>query len=271
MRNTVKKMMLLLTMLMLSAMMVIPAHAANMKLNKKKATINVGQTVKLKVKGTKKKVSWKSSNKAVATVSKGLVRGKAEGSAKITAKVGKKKMSCYITVKAPASGQEVPTPVVTEPETAKPETTKTETKEPSTNQTQTQTKTQTQTQSQTQSQNATVRVLFNQPNNYYETVNTVTIVPTYVRFENGALIADSYIINGYGRTVYNVNVEDYSLYDSNKNKYACGNFGIIGNGGSIAAHSWVKWTFTFKGAAVLNWNPGNSDPIHYTSSVKNMY
>ena len=63
------------------------------KLNKKKVTIKVGQKVKLKLKNTKKKkVTWKSSKKKVASVTKkGVVKGKKKGTAKITAKCGKKK------------------------------------------------------------------------------------------------------------------------------------------------------------------------------------
>ena len=44
--------------------------SAAAKLNKKKITISVGQTVKLKVKKNSKKVKWKSSNKKIVTVSK---------------------------------------------------------------------------------------------------------------------------------------------------------------------------------------------------------
>lgn len=70
------------------------------KLNKKSATIYVGKTVKLKVKGNRKKVKWSSSNKKVATVSsKGKVKGKKAGKATITAKVGNKKLKCKVTVK----------------------------------------------------------------------------------------------------------------------------------------------------------------------------
>ena len=73
--------------------------ASKMKLNKKSATIKVGKSIQLKVKGTKKKVKWSSSNKKVATVSvKGKVTGKKKGSAKITAKIGKKKLTCNIKV-----------------------------------------------------------------------------------------------------------------------------------------------------------------------------
>ena len=54
----------------------IQAEAAP-KLNKKNVTITVGKTVKLKVKGTKKKVKWSSSKKSVCTVSKsGVVKAK---------------------------------------------------------------------------------------------------------------------------------------------------------------------------------------------------
>ena len=46
------------------------------KLNCTKKTIYEGDTFKLKITGTKKKVKWSSSNKKVATVSsKGVVKG----------------------------------------------------------------------------------------------------------------------------------------------------------------------------------------------------
>ena len=73
---------------------------ARPKLNKKKVTITVGTTVKLKMKNTKKKVKWSSSKKSVATVSKkGKVKAKKAGKATITAKIGKKRWQCKITVK----------------------------------------------------------------------------------------------------------------------------------------------------------------------------
>ena len=73
--------------------------ATKVKINKKTASIYVGETVQLKIKGTKKKVKWKSSNKKVATVtSKGKVRGIKQGKAKIVATVNKKKYSCNVVV-----------------------------------------------------------------------------------------------------------------------------------------------------------------------------
>ena len=77
------------------------------KLNKKKATLTVGEKVTLKAKVNPKKatVTWKTSNKKVATVKAGKVTAKAEGTAKITASIktaaGKtKKAVCKVTVKA---------------------------------------------------------------------------------------------------------------------------------------------------------------------------
>lgn len=70
------------------------------RISKKSATMYVTGTKTLTVKGTSKKVTWSSSNKAVATVtSKGKVKAKKLGTATIKAKVGTKVLKCKITVK----------------------------------------------------------------------------------------------------------------------------------------------------------------------------
>lgn len=78
----------------------LESHAASkIKISKTKASMTKGKTMQLKVKGTKKKVKWSSSKKSVATVSKnGKVTAKKSGKATITAKVGKKKLKCKVTV-----------------------------------------------------------------------------------------------------------------------------------------------------------------------------
>lgn len=90
-------------------------EAATVKLNKKKLTLRKGKTFRLKVKGTKGKVTWKSSKKSVATVDqKGKVRAKKSGRATITAKVGSTTLKCKVTVKnATRSSYRVPTPTPT--------------------------------------------------------------------------------------------------------------------------------------------------------------
>jgi uncharacterized protein YkwD len=73
--------------------------AAQPRINKVKKTLLVGNTFQLKVSGTSQKITWKSSNTKVATVSKnGLVKAKKKGTATITAKIGEKKYQCRITV-----------------------------------------------------------------------------------------------------------------------------------------------------------------------------
>lgn len=73
---------------------------AKVKISNTRITLTVGQSKMLKVKGTKKKTKWSSSKKSVATVSKkGKVVAKKAGNATITAKIGKKKYKCKVTVK----------------------------------------------------------------------------------------------------------------------------------------------------------------------------
>lgn len=97
--------------------------SSKVRLNRKKVTIRVGKTYKLKVKNNKKKVKWKTSNKKIATVSpKGKVKGKKPGKAIITAKIGKKKYRCRVTVKGkakPATPTQQQT-AATNPQTTKP-------------------------------------------------------------------------------------------------------------------------------------------------------
>lgn len=77
---------------------------AKTNLNRKKVTITVGDKVTLKVKGTKKKPKWSSKNKKIATVTKnGKVTAKKPGTTTITAKLGKKKYRCMVTVTAKSS------------------------------------------------------------------------------------------------------------------------------------------------------------------------
>lgn len=76
--------------------------AAKVKISKTKATVIKGTTLQLKIKGSKKKAKWTTSKKSVATVNKkGKVTAKKAGKATITAKIGKKKYKCKITVKNP--------------------------------------------------------------------------------------------------------------------------------------------------------------------------
>ncbi len=73
--------------------------AATIKLKKKNVSLEVGQSVKLKVLGTKKKVAWSSANKSIATVNKkGKVTAKKKGKTVINAKVTNKTLKCTVKV-----------------------------------------------------------------------------------------------------------------------------------------------------------------------------
>ena len=96
---------------------------AKVKLNKKKLVLTVGKKAKLKVKGTKKKVKWSSSKKKIATVTKkGVVKAKKKGTAKIVAKIGKKKYTCKVVVKAKKKAKVTSKPKATAKVTANPGT-----------------------------------------------------------------------------------------------------------------------------------------------------
>lgn len=73
--------------------------AATIKLDKKNITLTAGKSTTLHIKGTKKKVTWSTSNKKIATVNKnGKVTAVTGGAISVTATVNKKKYSCKVKV-----------------------------------------------------------------------------------------------------------------------------------------------------------------------------
>ena len=101
MRNKKTFALVLLTPLVL-AIAIIPAYAASVKpsLSRTQMTLYAGRSKTLKANGFLGNVTWKSSNTKVATVSaKGKVTAKRAGTATITAKCGKQKKTCKVTVK----------------------------------------------------------------------------------------------------------------------------------------------------------------------------
>ncbi len=102
-----KKGMKKFSLFILSLLVILPfilgnadyVEAASVKLSRTSVTLSAGKSTTLKLNGTKKKPTWKSSNKNVAAVSStGKVKGLKAGTATITAKVGKKQYSCKVTV-----------------------------------------------------------------------------------------------------------------------------------------------------------------------------
>lgn len=109
-----KRMKLAVALLMVFAMLapvalpvngtVAVAEAATVKISKTKLTMEIGNTATLKITGSSGKITWKTSKKAVATVtSKGVVTAMSAGTAKITATVNKKNYACTVTVNQPTN------------------------------------------------------------------------------------------------------------------------------------------------------------------------
>lgn len=97
-----RKIMTLLLTIVLTLSLIVPTNvsAEKLSLNKKSVTLEIDNTFKLKlgkIKATD--ITWWSSNKSIATVSKwGTVTAKSEGTAKITAKYKNKKYICTIKI-----------------------------------------------------------------------------------------------------------------------------------------------------------------------------
>jgi len=86
------------------------------KISKQSLSLKVGASSTLKITGTKAKIRWKTSNKAVATVSsKGKVVAKKAGKVTISAQINGKSISCKVTV-----ANATPTPTATPIPTATP-------------------------------------------------------------------------------------------------------------------------------------------------------
>lgn len=103
MKSKTRKLLSILMVMCVVLSLIAPVHTqAAVKLSETRKTLEVGQYLTLKVKGTSQKVKWSSDDTDVASVNKsGKVTAKGEGEATITAKVAKKNLKCKITVKYP--------------------------------------------------------------------------------------------------------------------------------------------------------------------------
>lgn len=173
---------------------------AKVKLNKKKLVLTVGKKAKLKVKGTKKKVKWSSSKKKIATVTKkGVVKAKKKGTAKIVAKIGKKKYTCKVVVKAKKKAKVTSKPKAVAKVTAKPGTIPSKNPQVSDNPSQT-------TQPSEEGDPTTAKIILNDNvattwNAYHRPLKDVTVTEAatirigYTDIFDGSL----YYTNTYGR------------------------------------------------------------------------
>lgn len=96
-----RKLLLLAVLFIFSFVLVFPVEskaAGKVDLNKKKLTLEVGETYQLRVKNTKSRIRWSSTNRRVVAVKNGRLNAKAMGDAWITARVNGRKYMCRVTV-----------------------------------------------------------------------------------------------------------------------------------------------------------------------------
>ena len=271
--------------------------AATVKLNKTKATVTVGKKVQLELKGAKK-VSWASSNKKVATVKNGRVTAKKAGAAKISATYKKKTYTCKITVKNPAKlnvkkatllvGEKVKLKVKgvsgtvkwtsRNPKIAKVSSTgkvkavkagttkidaviygkkltckvqvASDTSDPVT-----------EDESSGNASGASRNEYYN-PDGYTDVLfeGKVDIVPCHLYYSGEYLYAECFVVNGTDKAVSNLNVTDLAFsVDGETSYFARAAFGVIADGKTIPAHSYIKYTFRYplgNGAGFTNLTNG---------------
>ena len=71
----------------------------NPRISRTNLKLNKGDSYKLKIKGTRRKVKWSVKNSKIAGITKkGVVKARKAGKTRIYGKVGKKKYSCRLTV-----------------------------------------------------------------------------------------------------------------------------------------------------------------------------
>ena len=257
--------------------------AATVKLNKTKATINVGNKVQLELKGANK-ASWASSNTKVATVKNGSVSGKKAGTAKITAKYKGKTYTCKVTVKNPAKlnlksvtlvegGKEklkvknVSGTVKWSSRNSKIATVSSSGKVKGVNIGSTKIDAVIYGKTLT----CKVKVVSNTSDPVVETENSgsgsgtsgneyynlngyksalysgkIDIIPRHLYYSGQYFIAECFVVNGSDSAVSKVNVTDLSFsVDGNVSNFASAAFGVIGDGAKIPAHSYIKYTFRY--------------------------
>lgn len=109
----------------------------------------------------------------------------------------------------------------------------------------------------------------NEANSAYD-LNSVSVKPRYVYWDNGDLVAECFITNGYGHSVYNIEVNSLSFATSAGTIASAENIGLL-EGAVIAPYSYIKWTFRFPKEYVENYGADLSGVLKYNSSTSNSY
>lgn len=92
--------------------------------------------------------------------------------------------------------------------------------------------------------------VFYSPENFIFENDVVSIRPRYVYWEDGNLIAECFVLNGYDHKVYNIDVKSL-VFENESGEIANASFGMLENV-SIDPDSYIVWTFCFDSSVVTN-------------------
>ncbi len=100
-------------------------------------------------------------------------------------------------------------------------------------------------------------------------VDSVSIKPAYVYWEDGKLIAQCYVINGFNYNVYNIEVKELTFSNGDGVIASGAGFGVC-EGLTLAPFTYATWTFTFSGDSVINYG-ANLSHLFWSTSINNSY
>lgn len=92
---------------------------------------------------------------------------------------------------------------------------------------------------------------FNENNSNYDS-NAISVKPRYVYWENGELVAECFVINGFSHNVFNIDVKSISFSNSSGLIASGSGFGVL-SGVTLPPFTNIVWTFRFSPDTVVNY------------------
>ena len=96
-------------------------------------------------------------------------------------------------------------------------------------------------------------------------IDSVSLNPKEVWYQDGKLYANMYVVNGFSHNVYDVVVKNISL-SNDSGLIAEANFGLLENV-TIGANSYIEWGFVFSGDQIKQANGDLASGLEYNSST----
>lgn len=118
-------------------------------------------------------------------------------------------------------------------------------------------------------QEVTSNNVFFNPNNSNYDLNAVSIKPRYVYWENGMLVAECFVINGFSHNVFNINVKSITFGNPSGMIASGSGFGVLNNV-TLPPYTNIIWTFRFAPDAITNYGADLSQ-LSWDVNVSNSY